>query len=167
MSETLEGRSPVALIAEQLLEDARRGVKFGNANRGVKFGGEIGSVAPAERKTNFKALMLLAALCLVGTYYAPEFFKNKVEGFAVDGKSRLLLCNSTVVFYETESERQYFCKTNKRGNFSTRLPSGNYQFWVKDHGTPETARGTVEINGERNCIVTSFAKTESNKKEKK
>lgn len=156
MSETLEGRSPVALIAGQLLEDARRGVR----RYDVKFG----EVASAERKINFKVLTLLTVLCLVGIYFAPELFKNNVKGFAVDGKSRLLLCNSTVVFHETESERQYFCKTNKRGDFHARLPSGNYKFWVKDHGSLETAKGTVEINGERNCKVTSFA---TNKKEKK
>jgi hypothetical protein len=161
MSKVLEDRSPVALIAAQLLEDAEQGVRSYN----VKFGSQIekeilasGIVAAPERKTNLKAWVLLTAFCVVGIYYGLEYSKNKVTGFAVDGKSGLLMFDSTVVFHNMENAKQYMCKTNKRGNFNTRLPSGNYKFWVKDHGSLETAKVQVTVDGESNYRVTSFKK---------
>ena len=162
MSRTLEGRTAVATIAAQLLEDAERGTRSYN----VKFGSEIEKeilasgviTSTPERKTNFKVWVLLIAFCVVGIYYGIEYSKNKVTGFAVESKEGLLMFDSTVVFHCVENEKQYTCKTNKRGNFEIRLPSGNYKFWVKDHGSLETARVQVTVDGESNYRVTSFKK---------
>lgn len=157
MSKVSKGGTPVAKIAAQLLEDAKQGRRSYN----VKFGSEIEKeilASISERKTNFKVWVLLIAFCVVGIYYGLEYSKNKVTGFAVDAKSGLLMFDSTVVFHNMENEKQYTCKTNKRGDFNIRLPSGNYKFWVKDHGSLETARVQVSVEGESNYRVTSFKK---------
>ena len=161
MSKTVDGRSAVAMAAAQMLEDTKYGKRYN-----VKFGSEIEKeilasgviTSTPERKNNFKAWVLLIAFCVVGIYYGIEYSKNKVTGFAVESKKGLLMVNSTVVFHCVENEKQYTCKTNRRGNFEIRLPSGNYKFWVKDHGSLETARVQVTVDGESNYKVTSFKK---------
>ena len=151
MSKTVEGRTPIALIAEQILEGRY-------VRPRIEIEKEILVSDIDEKKSSLKIWVLLIALCIGGIYCFFEFSKNKVTGFAVESKKGLLMVNSTVVFCETESEKQYTCKTNRRGNFEIRLPSGNYKFWVKNHGSLETARSEITVDGESNYKVTSFKK---------
>jgi hypothetical protein len=151
MSEVLEGGTPISLIAAQILEGRY-------VRPRIEIEKEILASDISEKKSTLKTWVLLIALCIGGIYCFFEFSKHNVTGFAVESKEGLLMFNSTVVFYEVESEKQYTCKTNKRGDFHIRLPSGTYKFWVKDHGSLETARSKVTVDGESNYRITSFKK---------
>jgi hypothetical protein len=155
MSNLLEGRTQVSLIAAQMLDDMQNG-------RSVRFGNEIEKeiLVPVveENKTKFKTWLLLIAFCVVGIYYAAEFSKNKVTGVALDAKNGKMLGDSKVVFYCLENKKQYTCNSDEKGSFCIRLPSGKYKFWVKDHGSLETSKATVDVAGECNYRVASFKK---------
>ena len=157
MSETLKGRTAVAIAAEQLLDD----IINGRQTYAKKLGSEkkvlTARVAAPEKKTNLKAWVLLVVFCVFGTYCFLENFKNKVAGFAVSETGELLK-NSTVVFYCVENKKEYTCKTNEKGNFNTKLPTGIYKFWVKDHGRLETSKTEIGVRGESNYRITSFKK---------
>jgi len=157
MSNTIEGRTPVSIIADQVLKDLINGTRKYTRPKS-KIENIVALDAQKKSRTNFRACILLLAFCVVVIYCGIEYCKNKVTGFAVDAKSGLLMFDSTVVFHNMENEKQYACKTNKRGNFNIRLPSGNYKFWVKDHGSLETARVQVSVEGESNYRITSFKK---------
>jgi hypothetical protein len=153
-------KTKVSIAAEQLLDDIIKGKQTYNKKFGSQIEKEIlaSDFDVPEIKINFKVWILLIALCIGGVYYITEYSKHKVTGFAVESKEGLLMLNSTVVFHNVENEKQYTCKTNRRGNFQIRLPSGNYKFWVKDHGSLETARSEITVDGESNYKVTSFKK---------
>lgn len=154
MSKVLEGATPVAKIAAQLLEDAKQGRRSYN----VKFGSEISKASVSKRKTNLKAYVLSIVFCVVGIYHGLEYSKNKVTGFAVSGTGEILK-NSTVVFHCVKNKKQYTCHSDEKGDFYIRLPSGKYRYWVKDHGSLETVRSTMSVSEE--CSgrrLTSFKK---------
>jgi hypothetical protein len=151
MSDVLEGRTPISLIAAQILEGRY-------VRPRIEIEKEILVSDISEKKSSLKIWVLLIALCIGGIYCFFEFSKHNITGFAVESKKGLLMVNSTVVFYCVENEKQYACKTNRRGNFEIRLPSGNYKFWVKDHGSLETARPEITVDGESNYKITSFKK---------
>jgi hypothetical protein len=150
-------RTKVSVVAEQLLEDLINGKQTYNRKLGSQIEKEILAPVFEENKTGLKTWLLLIAFCFVGIYYGIEYSKNKVTGFAVN-ETGDLLSDSKVVFYCVENEEQHTCKTDEKGNFNTRLPTGKYKFWVKDHGSLETSKVTVTVDGESNYRVTSFKK---------
>ena len=151
-------KTKVSIAAEQLLDDIIKGKQTYSKKFGSELEKEILAPVVEENKTGLKTWILLIALCAGGVYYGIDYSKHKVTGFAVESKEGLLMINSTVVFHCVENEKQYTCKTNRRGNFEIRLPSGNYKFWVKNHGSLETARSEITVDGESNYKVTSFKK---------
>ena len=158
MSNTLEGRTPVSIVAEHMLDDLMNGTQKYTRPKADEVKFEV----QEKRGTDLKTWILFAAFCVAGLYYATELSKNKVTGFAVAAENGKSMKNSTVVFYCIESEKYYSCSTNGDGHFSTRLPSGNYRFYVKDHGKLETAKSQISVgensgyNGHSNYRIVSF-----------
>lgn len=112
---------PASVVAAQTLEALETG------RIAIRFGSQNKKIAQSKAKLLTKKTIILSVLvCLSIFYFGIEFSKPLITGFITNNRfdsKRKRLNNSKVLF---ENEKVYICYTNEEGNFSIRLPKGEY-----------------------------------------
>lgn len=147
---TIAGRTKVATIAGQYIDDIKHGRHY---KYEVK--SKFQNVEPPAKYNKIKKYFVVFFLLIGISVCFMEFTKHKVTGFAVSETNEKLK-NSNVIFYCTKSEKSYSCKTDNKGDFSTRLPTGEYRVYVKEHGSLDSSKIKVLVECESNFKITSF-----------
>lgn len=121
---TIDEGTEISIVAAQFLEDLKRG------KQRVKFGSETKTLVVKESKLiNKKTIISFVAILSLFFYSAIEFSKPSITGFITNNRfdsKRKRLDNSKVLFYSHEDDSVYTCYTNGEGDFSIRLPKGEY-----------------------------------------
>jgi hypothetical protein len=149
---TIDEGTKLSIAAAQILED----LKYGRQR--VKFGENKAVVIKESKLINKKIIISFAAILSLFFYSAIEFSKPSITGFITNNRfdsKRKKLDNSKVLFYSHEDDSVYTCYTNAEGDFSIRLPKGEYSVSavVNDKEIKSTMKlKCVESDGFRVCV---------------
>jgi hypothetical protein len=151
METTLE--SPVSTIAKEVLED----IKYGRKK--IKFGSQIKTISqPKPKKNYFNKLIILIFLFIISVASVIEYSKCTITGFsASNGES--ILPNANLEFHNMNSNKVYYVKSSKEGDFRIRMDKGTYKVCSKDpniqesYKDPKTSPIRVKIKESTNIRV--------------